>query len=77
MELGEFNDFDTQIQAIGKRLLEKEPNNPYVNAYLSTFNARIGNKAKAKSYFERIVNAKNFSKNWYTNEAQQWLNENK
>ncbi len=77
MELGEFNDFDTQIENIGKRLLEQEPNNPYVHSYLGTFYSRKGNKEKAEHHFESIVNAKNFSKNWYTNEAQQWLTENK
>lgn len=77
MDLEEFNDFDTQIEHIGERLLEKQPNNPYVNTYLGTFYARKGNTEKAKNYFESIVNANNFSKNWYTNEAQQWLNENK
>ncbi|RNC86370.1 MAG: class A beta-lactamase-related serine hydrolase [Winogradskyella sp.] len=76
MELGEFNEFDEHIEKIGKMLLVKAPNNPYVNSYLGTFYARNGNKEKAKYYFNTIVNAKNFSKNWYTNEAQQWLSEN-
>jgi len=77
MELCEFNDFDTQILDIGKKLLQKEPYNPYVKIYLGTYYARKGNTEKAKTYFENIVNAKNFSNNWYTKEAQQWLNENK
>lgn len=75
-ELGEFSDFDIQIESIGKMLLEKDPHNPYANLYLGTFYARKGNKELAKYYFERIVYAANFSKSWYTNEAQQWLNEN-
>lgn len=77
MELGEFSDFDTQLLEIGKQLLRKEPNNPYANTYLGNYYDRKGNTEKAKSYFENIVNAKNFSINWYTKEAQQWLNENK
>lgn len=77
MELGEFNDFDTQILDIGKQLLQKEPNNPYANTYLGNYYDRKGNTEKAKTYFENIVNATNFSNNWYTKEAQQWLNENK
>ena len=77
MELGEFNDFDTQILDIGNQLLQKEPNNPYANTYIGSFYARKGNNEKAKYYFERIVNAQNFSQNWHTSEAQQWLNENK
>ena len=76
MDLGEFNDFDTQLENIGKKLLAQEPNNPYTNIYLATFYSRSGNEEKAKYHFERIVNADNFSKNWYTMEAQQWLDEN-
>lgn len=76
MELGEFNEFDTQIERIGKKIIEQEPNNPYANLYLGTFHSRKGNKEKAKHYFERILNTKNFSPNWYTRESQSWLNEN-
>lgn len=76
LALGEFNDFDTQIENIGKKILSEEPDNPYANTYLGTFYARNGNIKEAKYYFERIVNAQNFSQNWYTNGAQQWLNEN-
>ncbi len=76
MELGEFNDFDNEIEYIGKKILEQEPNNPYAHLYLGTLYSRKGHKEKAKYHFESIVNAKNFSENWYTNEAQQWLNEN-
>ena len=76
MELGEFNNFDTQIVNIGERLLNEERDNPYAHSYMGTYYARKGNREKAKYHFESIVNAKNFSKNWYTNEAQNWLNEN-
>jgi len=75
-ELGDFNEFDTQIERIGQKLLVKEPRNPYLHTYLGTFYARKGNNEKAKYHFGHIVNAKNFSENWYTNEAQNWLNEN-
>lgn len=77
MELGEFNKFDTQIELIGEKLLKEEPNNPYTNSYMGTYFARKGDKEKAKYHFESIVNAKNFSENWYTKEAQNWLNKNK
>ena len=76
MELGDFNDFDSQIIAIGEKLLNEHPKNPYVNIYLGTFYDRNGEKDKAKYYFENIVNAKNFSKNWYTAEAANWLKAN-
>ena len=74
MELGEFNNFDIQIVRIGEKLLSEEPENPYVHSYMGTYYARKGNTEKAKYHFESIVNAKNFSKNWYTKEAQNWLN---
>jgi len=77
MELGAFNDFDVHIEKIGEKLLANEPDNPYLHSYLGTFYSRKGNTEKARYHFGRIVNAKNFSKNWYTNEAQQWLDENK
>lgn len=75
MELGEFNKFDTQIEYIGEKLLGEEPENPYAHSYMGTYHARKGNMKKAKYHFESIVNAKNFSKNWYTKEAQNWLND--
>jgi CubicO group peptidase (beta-lactamase class C family) len=76
MELGEFNNFDVQIVSIGEKLLNEELENPYAHSYLGTYYARKGNTEKAKYHFESIVNAKNFSKNWYTQEAQNWLNDN-
>lgn len=75
MELGEFNKFDVQIVRIGEKLLNEEPENPYLHLYMGTYYARKGNDKKAKYHFESIVNAKNFSKNWYTQEAQNWLND--
>jgi CubicO group peptidase (beta-lactamase class C family) len=75
MELGAFNKFDIHIEQIGKKLLLEAPNNPYVHSYLGTYHARKGNTDKAQYHFESIVNAKNFSQNWYTQEAQSWLND--
>jgi len=76
MDLGEFNKFDSQIEQIGEKLLEEEPDNPYTHSYMGTYYARKGDTEKAKYHFEHIVNAKNFSENWYTKEAQNWLNDN-
>ncbi|WP_430908209.1 serine hydrolase [Maribacter sp. 2-571] len=76
MELDAFNDFDIYIERIAQKLLEEAPNNPYVHAYLGTFYSRKGHIAKARKHFEDIVNSKNFSENWYTHEAEQWLKEN-
>ncbi len=75
MKLGEFNNFDTQIVNIGTKLLKEEPDNPYAHIYLGTYYARKGDTKKSKYHFESIINAKNFSKNWYTQEAKNWLNE--
>ncbi|NHF59168.1 beta-lactamase family protein [Flavobacteriaceae bacterium TP-CH-4] len=72
--LGEFNDFDTQLVAIGEKLLQQDANNPYANYYLGSFYDKAGEPEKATIYFQRIVGAKNFSENWYTVEAQQGLN---
>ena len=74
--LGDFNDFDIQIENIGEKLLQNEPNNPYANVYLGSYYARKGINEKARFYFERIVNARNFDTNWYTREARNWLNQN-
>ncbi|WP_422104342.1 serine hydrolase [Winogradskyella sp.] len=76
MELGDFNDFDEQIVSIGEKLHRQDSENPYVNTYLGIFYDRNGHKEKARYYFESIVNAKNFSKNWYTVEAENWLKNN-
>ena len=76
MEQGEFNNYDAQIVNIGEHLLDKHPENPYANSYLGAYYARKGNKEKAKYYFERIIGAKNFSQNWYTQEAKSWLSDN-
>ncbi|MDC8003909.1 serine hydrolase [Aureisphaera galaxeae] len=76
-DLGEFNEFDTHIEAIGEKLLHETPNNPYVHSYMGTYYDRKGNVEKARYHFESIVNAHNFSRNWYTQEAENWLNENK
>lgn len=72
-ELGEFNYFDSQIEKIGAKLFEADPENPYVNIHLGTYYDRKGEKDKAKFYYENIVNANNFSPWWYTQEAKSWL----
>ncbi len=76
-DLGTFNEFDPQIEAIGKMLLQKDADNPYANYYLGGFYDKKGDTVQAKTHYERIINAKNFSRNWYTAEAQNWLDTNK
>ena len=73
MELGPFNTFDKEIEQIGGHLLKSSPNNPYLHSYLGLFYNRKGEMDKARYHFEHIVNAQNFSNNWYTVEAKNWL----
>ena len=73
-DLGPFTDFDDQILQIGSVLLEKDPQNPYALYYLGNFYDIAGQNDKAEEYYKHIIEAKNFSKNWYTQEAQNWLN---
>lgn len=75
-DLGEFNQFDDQIIKIAEKLLEEDSQNPYLHVYMGIFHDRKGDNEKAKYHFEQIVNAKNFSKNWYTREAENWLKSN-
>ncbi len=72
-ELGEFNQFDDKIEAISAKLLKEDPQNPYLNVYMGIYYDRKGDIDKARYHFEQIVNANNFSKNWYTEEAENWI----
>lgn len=75
MDLGEINTFDTHIEKIAAKLLHEDSKNPYANYYIATFHARKGNVEKARLHYEAIVKAENFSKWWYTAEAENWLKE--
>ncbi|MDT7832829.1 serine hydrolase [Flavobacteriaceae bacterium S356] len=75
-ELGAFNKFDNHIEQISAKLLKGDSQNPYLHLYMGVYYDRKGDLEKAKYHFTQIVNAKNFSKNWYTNEAQNWLKNN-
>lgn len=74
-ELGEFSAFDEPIERIGNHLLKLDPANPYANYYLGEFYGRTGEVERARSHFRTIVEAENFSRFWYTAEAEQWLRE--
>ena len=71
-----FNTFDPHIEKIGAKLLKMHPDNPYANVYMGNFYVRNGQKQLAKPYYERIVQAKNFSNFWYTSIAKNWLKKN-
>jgi len=68
-----FSKFDTEIEKIGTKLLAIDSNNPYANYYLADYFSSKNSNEAALKYFNRIVNAKNFSRNWYTSEAENWL----
>lgn len=72
-DLGKFTEFDEKFLFIANALLAKSPNNPYINAYLANYYLFAGNSENAGKYYKVIVHASNFSPNWYTKEAQQYL----
>ncbi|MEM1323210.1 MAG: serine hydrolase domain-containing protein [Bacteroidota bacterium] len=76
-EMGDFNTFDVQLEMLGNQLLDEDPDNPYAHFYLGEYHAGKGNTEVARTHFEHIVNAPNFSKQWYTKEAEEWLQQNK
>lgn len=75
MEIADDHEFDNELETLGLKLLEKEPNNPYLHIYLGTFYDRAGDKEKARFHFQSIVDMENFSPFWYTREAESWLAE--
>jgi CubicO group peptidase (beta-lactamase class C family) len=72
-----FTRFDTELEKIGANLLIINPENPYANYYLANYFSSKGSNEIALKYYEKIINAKNFSKNWYTSEAEKWIKEYK
>ncbi len=72
-ELGAFNQFDEKIETISTKLLKEDPQNPYLHLYMGVYYDRKGDNDKARYHFEHIVNANNFSRNWYTEEAENWI----
>lgn len=69
--------FDREIEEIGKKLLAVDIDNPYANFYLANYFSSKGAIDKALQYYERIIKARNFSRNWYTVEADRWIKEQK
>jgi len=73
-ELGPMDKFDGDIEAIAKRLLDKDPNNPYARIYLASYFDRKGQEEMARTHFQAIADMPNLASFWYTREAQNWLN---
>jgi hypothetical protein len=74
---GNFTRFDKQMEVIGANLLTIDPNNPYVNFYLANYFDSKDSVDSSSKYYNKILQAKNFNKNWYTTAAEKWVKENK
>jgi hypothetical protein len=66
--------FDKDIEKIGKKLQQKEVNNPYLHFYLGNYYDMRGNNEKATQHFRLLMNLPNFDRNWYTEEAENYFN---
>ena len=69
----EITDFDHQYLSIANKLLSIDGDDPYVNYYMANYHQIKNNRDSTSYYYSKIVNAKNFSPWWYTNEAKRWL----
>ena len=72
-ETEEFVDFDSQFIGIGQTLFSVDRFNPYPNYYMAKYYQGKSEIDSTTFYYNRIINAKNFSPWWYTKEAQDWL----
>jgi CubicO group peptidase (beta-lactamase class C family) len=68
-----FTNFDKQLKGIGLRLVAMDKDNPYANYYLANYFISNGNSDSTRIFCNRIIDARNFSKNWYTTEAENWV----
>ena len=73
----DFTDFDKPLKRIGLRLLAIDKHNPYANYYLANYYKGKDIADSTLIFYNRIVNADNFSKNWYTTAAENWIKEHK
>lgn len=71
-----FTNFDNQIENIGTKLVTIDPENPYANFYLATYYQSRDSVDYTLKFYNRIIKAKNFDKNWYTAAAENWVKEN-
>jgi CubicO group peptidase (beta-lactamase class C family) len=69
----DFTNFDKQLKGIGLQLITIDNDNPYANYYLANYYLSKGNSDSTRIFYNRIINARNFSKNWYTTVAQNWI----
>ena len=69
-----FNALDNDLDSY-KNYVTDDPYNPYANYYLGSFYNHKGDFNKSRFHFTRISDSPNFSRNWYTVESEQFLNE--
>jgi CubicO group peptidase (beta-lactamase class C family) len=67
---GDQHHFDAQLLEMANTLLEQEPNNPYLYAYLGDFYQLNGDSESAQYYSKELLQLSNFESNWYTQEAK-------
>ena len=72
-----FTKFDSALEKIALKLLTMDNDNPYANYYLANYYSTNGSNELASKFYKKIINAKNFSENWYTSEAENWIKEHK
>jgi CubicO group peptidase (beta-lactamase class C family) len=70
-----FTKFDAELEKIGSKLLTIDKDNPYANYYLANYFSSNSSNDIALKFYEKIINAKNFSRNWYTSGAENWIKE--
>ena len=67
---GDQHHFDAQLIEMANALLQQEPNNPYLYAYLGDFYQLNGDAESAQYYAKELLQLSNFEPNWYTQEAK-------
>lgn len=72
-DLGPYHKFDTTIESLGNHLLKQCPYNPYLHTYMGDYFDRNDQLDKARLHFKTVSKLPNFSRHWYTKEAENWL----
>lgn len=73
----DFTKFDAILEKIGTKLLLVDNENPYANYYMADYYGNKGSNEFALVYYNKILSAKNFSRHWYTTQAENWVKANK
>ncbi len=73
IELGEADALHPHMEAIGSAILERDPENPYANEHLGAYYDARGLPDKAAPYYRTILEAENYQRFWYTQEAESFF----